>query len=138
MERNMNKLLNIFFFIVLGPSILSAQEVTQNPVELIFEQKHIDLGKVMKGETKTFDYNFTNIGTDTIEISIVSGCDCTTLDWTQGKIAPGEKGIINVIFDSSKKEQSETVDVDMYLTNINPITDSQYFYILDYEYILNE
>ena len=82
------------------------------------------------------EYTFTNTGTETVEIAIVSGCDCTTLEWTRGEIKPGEKGVIDVIFDSTEKEASETVDVDMYLKNINPISDSQFLLVLDYTFEL--
>ena len=107
-------------------------------LHLTFEKEHIELGKVKKGDKRTFQYTFTNTGTETVEISIVSGCDCTTLDWTRGKIKTGEKGIIDVIFDSTEKEASETVDVDMYLKNINPKSDSQYLFVLDYTFELTQ
>jgi len=121
-------LLTVFSF-----SIASAQNAG---MDLTFEKEHIELGQVKKGEKKTFKYTFTNTGTETVEISIVSGCDCTTLDWTRGEIKSGEKGIIDVIFDSTEKEASETVDVDMYLKNINPKSDSQYLFVLDYTFEL--
>jgi len=126
---------NIFLactFLIFGLS-LSAQD---KAVSLTFEKENIELGKVTKGEKKTFEYTFKNTGTDIIEIEIVSGCDCTTLDWTRGEIKPGESGVIDVIFDSTEKEASETVDVDIYLKNINPVSDSQYLIVLDYTFEL--
>lgn len=105
-------------------------------VDLTFNEKHIDLGEVKRGEKKTFQYEFTNSGTDVVEIYLVSGCDCTTLDWTKGKIQPGEKGIIDVIFDSTEKTESETVDIDIYLKNIDPKWDSNYLFVLDYYFEL--
>lgn len=120
-------------FILMTTIGISAQT---SAVDITFEKEHHDLGDVVKGEKKTFKYHFENTGTETIEIEIVSGCDCTTLDWTRGKIKPGEKGVIDVIFDSAEKENSETVDVDMYLKNINPKSDSQYLFVLDYRFEL--
>ena len=105
-------------------------------LHLTFEKENLQLGEVKKGEKRTFQYTFTNTGTETVEISIVSGCDCTTLDWTRGEIKTGEKGIIDVIFDSTEKEASETVDVDMYLKNINPKSKAQYLFVLDYTFEL--
>lgn len=105
-------------------------------LHLTFEKENLQLGEVKKGEKRTFQYTFTNTGTETVEISIVSGCDCTTLDWTRGEIKTGQKGIIDVIFDSTEKEASETVDVDMYLKNINPKSDAQYLFVLDYTFQL--
>jgi len=119
-------------FLIFGLS-LSAQD---KAVNLTFEKENIELGKVKKGEKRTFEYTFENTGTDNIEIEIVSGCDCTTLDWTRGIIKPGESGVIDVIFDSTEKEASETVDVDIYLKNINPVSDSQYLIVLDYTFEL--
>ena len=112
------------------------EELRKQGLHLTFEKEHIELGEVKKGEKRTFQYTFKNTGTETVEISIVSGCECTTLDWTRGEIKSGERGVIDVIFDSEKKEASETVDVDMYLKNINPKSDSQYLFVLDYTFEL--
>jgi peptidoglycan-associated lipoprotein len=127
------KSISIILFILFATSFVSAQKAG---LDLTFEKKHITLGEVKRGEKRTFQYTFTNTGTETVEISIVSGCDCTTLEWTRGEIKPGEKGIIDVIFDSTEKEASETVDVDMYLKNINPKSDSQYLFVMDYTFDL--
>ncbi len=123
----------LIFTIIFGSLTLSAQT---SAVNITFEKEHHQLGDVVKGEKKTFKYNFENTGTDVIEIEIVSGCDCTTLDWTRGPIKVGEKGSIDVIFDSTEKEASETVDVDLYLKNINPKSDSPYLFVLDYTFNL--
>ena len=104
---------------------------------MTFDKETLSLGKMKKGDKKTFDYTFTNTGTEVIEIEIVSGCDCTTLDWTRKPIKPGEKGKINVIFDSTEKDLHETsVDVDIYLKNRDPKTNSQILKILNYTFEL--
>jgi hypothetical protein len=105
-------------------------------VHMTFENEHLDIGKVKKGEVKKFDFTFTNTGTEIIEIDIASGCDCTTLDYPKSKILPGKKAIIHVTFDSGKKEVSETVDVDLYLKNLNPKTGQRILKIIDYKYEL--
>lgn len=135
----MKILLPVLILIAGLSQSLTAQKAADTQVKSVdvkFDQKHINLGKVKRGDKETFKYHFTNTGTETIEIAIVSGCDCTTLDWTRGEIAPGEKGEIDVIFDSTEKEYSETVDVDMYLKNINPKSNSQYLFMVDYEFEL--
>lgn len=126
---------NIFFALTLI-FVSFGMNAQTSAVDLTFDKEHHQLGDVKKGEKKTFKYNFENTGTETIEIEIVSGCDCTTLDWTRGPIKVGEKGIIDVIFDSTEKEASETVDVDIYLKNINPKSDSPYLIVLDYTFDL--
>lgn len=104
-------------------------------VHMTFDNENIKLGKLKKGDIKKFDYVFTNTGSDIIEIDIVSGCDCTTLDYPVGKILPGKKATINVIFDSAKKEGNEkSTDVDLYLKNINTKTGQRILKILKFEY----
>ncbi len=110
--------------------------VNKQGVQMTFENESINIGKVKKGEIKKFDFVFTNTGTDIIEIDIASGCDCTTLDYPKNKIFPGKKGVIHVTFDSGKKEESETIDVDIYLKNINPKTGQRILRIVNYKYEL--
>jgi hypothetical protein len=107
-------------------------------VHMTFDNEHLDIGKVKRGEIKKFDFVFTNTGSEIIEIDIASGCDCTTLDYPKNKILPGKKGTIHVTFDSAKKEVSETVDVDLYLKNLNPKTGQRILKIIDYKYELTK
>ena len=101
-----------------------------------FENETYDLGPIKKGEKREFSYTFTNVGKEDIQIDLVSGCDCTTLDWTRLPIKPGGTGTIEVIFDSTEKEDSEPVDVDIYLKNIDPKTGHPMLKILDYSFQL--
>jgi len=110
--------------------------VVKPAVRMQFDSEMIDLGKVKRGDKKEFDFCFTNTGTETLEIEIVSGCECSTLDWTYKPIPPGEKGYINVIFDSTEKEASEVVDIDMTLKNIDPKTGYQIFKIVNFKFEL--
>ncbi|MFZ1702995.1 MAG: DUF1573 domain-containing protein [Saprospiraceae bacterium] len=140
--------LNFFFscifilFLFPGLSLAQVKKSTQKTqakkpkVEMTFDQPLIHLGKVKKGDTRKFDFVFTNTGTDAIEIDIMSSCDCTTLDWPRKAIKPGQKAIINVTFDSTKKEISETIDVDIYLKNIDPKTGYRTLKIVNYDYEL--
>lgn len=117
-------------------SLISSFAIGQKAVEVSFEKEMISLGKVNKGDKKTLVYHFTNTGKDDIEIELVTSCVCTTLDWTRGKIKSGDKGTITAVFDSSQKEASETISVEMYLTNIDPRIDANYLYIVEYDYEL--
>ena len=84
------------------PAVKMIGATPKSGVHMTFENEHIDIGKVKRGEIKKFDFVFTNTGTEIIEIDIASGCDCTTLDYPKNKILPGKKGTIHVIFDSAK------------------------------------
>ncbi len=85
--------------------------------KMSFDQAMIDLGKVKKGDKRSFSYTFKNKGNAPLQIDLISACDCTKTDYPQGKIKPGEEGTIKVVFDSSEKEESEVIDIDIFLTN---------------------
>jgi hypothetical protein len=71
---------------------------------------------VKRGEKRTYTFGFQNTGSDPVEIAIVTSCDCTTLTWPEGKVLkPGARDQIKAVFDSTEKEQSETVDIDIIL-----------------------
>lgn len=101
-----------------------------------FETRHIDLGSVKQGEKREFDFFFTNTGTEDIEIEIVSACECSTLDWPVKAVKPGERKKINVIFDSTEKEESETVEIDINLKNRDPDNGYKRLEILSFSFEL--
>ncbi|MEZ5042381.1 MAG: DUF1573 domain-containing protein [Saprospiraceae bacterium] len=87
-----------------------------------FKTRMVKLGAVKKGEKRQFKYEFTNMGDTDLVISLVSACDCTTTDYATKPVPPGGKGVINVIFDSTDKDESEVIDVDVILENVDPET----------------
>lgn len=87
---------------------------------MTFDKPQINLGTIKRGDKKEMVFHFTNSGTEDLQIEIVSSCECTTLDWPRSSIKPGEKGAITALFDSTEKEKSETVDIDINLTNLDP------------------
>ena len=46
-----------------------------------------------------------------------SACECTEIvtDLTGKTFGPGEKGRLQITFDSSEKEESEVIDIDIFL-----------------------
>ena len=101
-----------------------------------FKDRIIDFGKVKKGEKRTHTYEFTNEGDTDLIISIISACDCTTTDYSTDPVKPGESGKIEVTFDSTEKEESETIDVDIILENEEPDTGKTIIEMLQYKYVL--
>lgn len=79
-----------------------------------FSQDEYDLGSVKKPAMKSGQIKFINTGNVPLEIEVASGCDCTTLDWPRAPVKPGQEGVIQVQYDSSKRDkglQEVTVDV---------------------------
>jgi hypothetical protein len=147
MNRNFSNLLNfrfLFLFSLLIPFLqLSAEKAVASPLllsegdplaRLEFKERHIDLGKVKRGENIKFYYEFTNTGEVDVAIDFISGCDCTELDWPIKTFKPGESGKIEVVFLSAKKEKSETVEIDVLLKNLHPETKNPMLEILSYSY----
>jgi hypothetical protein len=104
--------------------------------QLTFDTLFVDFGKIRRGEKREYTYRFQNTGTDPVVIDIVTSCDCTTLTWPEAEvIKPGARNQIHAVFDSTEKEQSETVDIDVILQQKNekghPI-----LYILQYKFEL--
>ena len=127
----MNKLL------ILAVLLISSMHLTaQTGVHMTFEKELINLGEVKKGAKVSDSFTFVNTGSETIEIDIVSGCECTTLDWTMDPIAPGESGVVDFIFDSTTKDASENIEIDINLINTDPKTGGPILKIVSYEYTL--
>jgi len=85
-----------------------------------FEERSVDLGTVKQGEQRQHRYEFVNRGDAPLKIAIVSACDCTTVDYPARAFKPGERGALEVVFDSSEKEEAETINIDIILENTYP------------------
>lgn len=131
-------IVGICFILFAMASTLNAQNNANNEEKQLvtWDVKLIDLGEVKRGEIKETSFQFTNTGDEAIEIELISACDCTTTDYPRTPIEPGETGVIDVVFDSTEKEESETIDIDIFLKNIDPITDAPVIEMVQYKYEL--
>lgn len=121
----------VIFFILMMPMF----GMSQSSGSLVkFDSETIHLGKIKKGEKVKGVYSFTNISKEPVQIDIVSTCDCTEAKWTTSPIKPGEKGLINFIFDSTKKDAEEQIEIDVYFINNDPKTGNPVSAFLSYTY----
>lgn len=75
--------------------------VAQHETEMSFEKSLHAFGKVKAGETVGCYFNFTNTGEYPLVINNVkSGCGCTDVIYPEKPVLPGEKGEIELRFDS--------------------------------------
>ncbi len=77
--------------------------VTANAQEFQFETASIDYGKINKGDNGFRVFEFTNIGDAPLIIkNIKSTCGCTVPKKPEKPIMPGEKGQIEVSYDTKR------------------------------------
>lgn len=102
------------------PASLGNEDVTSK-AKIQFEQTEMLAGKITQGEILNFDYNFENVGEGPLVISSVIGsCGCTIpKNYPKGKIMPGEKGTIEVEFNSDNKWGEQVVTISV-VTNTLP------------------
>lgn len=125
--------LTICLFIIVICTICAQN----NSITLLqFDNRALDLGDVKHGDVVKSSFYFTNTSQDTVYIDLVSSCECTDTDWPRKPILPGEKGEIKITFNSEMKEESEVVDVDVYLLNEDPTTGNTMAEYLTYKYTL--
>lgn len=75
--------------------------VIENMTEIKFERTVLDFKLVEAGEVVQGSFIFTNEGKYPLVIyEVNTSCGCTVADYPRGEIAPGEKGIISVKYDS--------------------------------------
>ena len=71
---------------------------------LVWEEKHINLGKVEAGKAVEVNFHFTNTGSDPVIIKDVrTSCGCTAAKHTDAPILPGESSDIRVIYNAAKQ-----------------------------------
>ncbi len=127
----MKKLVLISLAVIFALGCKSQKVVTnrsgQKVAQITWEQETINVGDVKLGEKKEVEFKFENTGSAILEIELVTACKCTTLDWPRKPIAPGEKGVISVTYDSTDQtlgELTKTVDV---IANTYPIVVEAFF-----------
>lgn len=136
-------LFSCLLIITFASAALAQSEVDTKPsyevtegAAMTFDAPHVHIGEVKRGDKREMEFHFTNTGTEDLIIEIVSGCECTTLDWPRTAIKPGERGFISAIFDSEQKEKSETVEIDINLENDDPKSGYPMFKIVSYTFDL--
>jgi len=94
-----------------SPEGVSQKEDENMPI-LAFEKKIYDFGKVVQGERLSYTFKFQNKGKANLIITnTTASCGCTTSIPPKAPIRPGEKGELQVHFDSKGKMGKETFTI---------------------------
>jgi hypothetical protein len=72
---------------------------------LVFTDTLHDFGVLTEGETVQYEFEYTNVGKkDVVIAQCSSSCGCTIPEYKNDPIKPGEKGTLNVKFNSTGKD----------------------------------
>jgi hypothetical protein len=85
-----------------------------NAPEFKFDVDEYNFGTIKQGESVNYKFNFSNTGKDPLIITEAHGsCGCTVPQWPKDPVKKGEKGIIDVTFNSTGKMgmQDKTVTI---------------------------
>jgi hypothetical protein len=105
------------------PKAAATAQAESKPI-MTFKTKYVNFGKIKTGDKPSQTFEFTNTGNADLDIDIVSGCECTELDWTRTTVKPGQKGFVKAIYNTLKAEKDDhkkplTKYVDIVLKQTN-------------------
>jgi hypothetical protein len=87
-----------------------------------FDEIVHDFGKIIEGETVSFNFKFKNVGkTDLLIADVSTSCGCTVPSFPKTPIRPGEEGIIKISFSSAGKHGFITKNI-VVVANTQPNT----------------
>lgn len=97
----MKKLLTILTLVIAFTAFNAFK--TDGNAEFKFEKETYDFGKIPQGKPVSYEFKFTNTGTEPLIITKVeSSCGCTVPKYTNAPVKPGEEGTINVTFNAAQ------------------------------------
>ncbi|MEX1191823.1 MAG: DUF1573 domain-containing protein [Brumimicrobium sp.] len=97
--------LTLMFAATFACNGLIAQEgaEVESKAKMEFEKEVHDYGEIKQNGDGSCEFEFTNTGSEPLMISNAKGsCGCTVPEWPREPIAPGEKGVIKVKYDTKR------------------------------------
>jgi len=80
-------------------------ELTESEATIAFDKFKHDFGTFKESDGKvSVIFTFTNLGNSPIVVAnVVASCGCTTPEWTQEPVDPGEQGYIKATYDPTNR-----------------------------------
>ena len=109
-----------------------AQKLNKAPVEvLVLKETSFDFGKIPQGRPVTHYFEVMNKSNKPLLIeNIEAACGCTTPEWTQEPIAPGDTSLIKIGFNASSEGKFQKTITIYYGDKVKGITISGEVYPL--------
>lgn len=111
-----------FFLLILPPGMIACNNEqpkggynNNNELHSLKGTGHISFdttfhhfGTLVQGEKVAFTFQFTNSGDGPVLVKDVkAGCGCTVASWSKDPIPPGNRGGIEIVFDSSGRRGNQ-------------------------------
>ncbi|MEM1324225.1 MAG: DUF1573 domain-containing protein [Bacteroidota bacterium] len=103
----MKKLFSLLMIMSLAATFTFAQdsnegETTTGP-KMELETMEVDYGVIEQGSEPLREFHFANVGNEPLQITNAKGsCGCTVPNYPKEPIFPGEKGVIEVRYDTKR------------------------------------
>ena len=98
--------------VITNPNTASGKsDLSKLPV-LQFEEETHDFGKIIEGETVSYEFKFRNTGkADLIIADVSTSCGCTVPSYSKSAVQPGKSGVIKVTFNSAGRRGFQTKNI---------------------------
>jgi hypothetical protein len=108
--------------VVNNPNSASGNSSKGSLPVIQFEDTEHDFGRIIEGESVSYDFKFKNTGkSDLIIAEVSTSCGCTVPSYPKTPIRPGESGVVKVAFSSTGKRGYQTKNV-LVVSNTQPNT----------------
>jgi hypothetical protein len=97
----MKRIISLFTVLAFAGAAI-AQTETSN-AEITFEKMEHDFGKIPQGTPVTYEFKFTNTGSEPLIVSDVQKvCGCTVTGWTKNPVLPGQTGYVSAQYNAAR------------------------------------
>jgi len=87
----------------IAMSQATVQPISESSAEITFEKTNHDFGKIPQGVPVTYEFKFTNTGTEPLIVNEVQKvCGCTVTGWTKNPVMPGQTGYVSAQYNAAK------------------------------------
>lgn len=108
--------------LVNNPNSASGEKNAGNLPAFKFVEIEHDFGKIIQGESVSYEFKFTNTGkSDLLIVDVSTSCGCTVPSFPKTPIRPGDEGAIKVSFNSAGKSGFQAKNV-LVVANTQPNT----------------